>query len=63
VFLEIFSDIPVIQVALCLGKYNEEAIVFAGKLDDKLASTRLSEDIQMAKRKLEAILKFGSHTK
>jgi len=46
-----------------LGKYNEEAIVFAGKLDDKLASTRLSEDIQMAKRKLEAILKFGSHTK
>ncbi|MFS8612882.1 MAG: pre-toxin TG domain-containing protein [Planifilum fulgidum] len=42
-----------------LGKYADEALAFAGKLDDKLAKTRLGEGIQTAKRKLEDLFSRG----
>ncbi len=44
------------------GKYADEALVFAGKLDDKLARTRLGESIQTAKRKLEDRFSRGKET-
>src|SRR5690606_34923323 len=42
-----------------LGKYADEALAFAGKLDDKLAKTLLGEGIQTAKRKLEDLFSRG----
>jgi len=45
-----------------LGKYADEALTFAGKLDDKLARTRLGEGIQTAKRKLEDRFSRGKET-
>jgi len=42
-----------------LGKYADEALTFAGKLDDKLASTRLGEGMQTAKDKVEDLFRRG----
>src|SRR5690606_2162036 len=42
-----------------LGKYADEALAFAGKLDDKLAKTRFGEGLQTAKRKLEDRFRKG----
>ena len=44
------------------GKYADEALTFAGKLDDKLAKTRLGEGLQTAKRKLTDRFSKGKET-
>jgi guanyl-specific ribonuclease Sa len=41
------------------GKYADEALTFAGKLDDKLAKTRLGEGMQTAKRELDGLFSKG----
>ena len=41
------------------GKYADEAITFAGKLDGKLAKTRLGEGLQTAKRELDGLFSKG----
>ncbi|WP_092041932.1 hypothetical protein [Planifilum fulgidum] len=50
--------VPAAKVAK-VGKYADEALAFAGKLDDKLAKTRLGEGLQTAKRKLEDLFSRG----
>ncbi|MFS8514526.1 MAG: pre-toxin TG domain-containing protein, partial [Planifilum fulgidum] len=49
--LSCVSLVPAAKVAK-VGKYADEALAFAGKLDDKLAKTRLGEGLQTAKRKV-----------
>ena len=50
--LSCVSLIPAAKVAK-LGKFADEALAFAGKLDDKLRGTSLGEGLQTAKRKAE----------
>ena len=59
--LSCVSLVPVAKWAK-FGKYADEAITFAGKLDDKLASTRLGEGLQTAKRKLKDRFSRGKET-
>jgi hypothetical protein len=56
--LRCVSLVPAAKVAK-VGKYADEALAFAGKLDDKLAKTRLGEGIQTAKKKLEDRFRRG----
>jgi hypothetical protein len=56
--LSCVSLVPAAKVAK-VGKYADEALAFAGKLDDKLASTRFGEGLQTAKRKLEDRFRRG----
>src|SRR5690606_30170565 len=56
--LSCVSLVPAAKVAK-VGKYADEALAFAGKLDDKLAKTRLGEGIQTAKKKLEDLFGRG----
>src|SRR5690606_32697209 len=56
--LRCVSLVPAAKVAK-VGKYADEALAFAGKLDDKLAKTRLGEGMQTAKRKLEDRFRRG----
>ena len=58
--LSCVSLVPAAKLAK-FGKYADEALAFAGKLDDKLAKTRLGEGLQTAKRKLEDL--FTSYFK
>jgi hypothetical protein len=56
--LSCVSLVPAAKVAK-VGKYADEALAFAGKLDDKLAKTRFGEGLQTAKRKLEDRFRKG----
>src|SRR5690606_10272488 len=56
--LRCVSLIPAAKVAK-LGKFADEALAFAGKLDGKLVSTRLGEGLQTAKRKVEDLFGRG----
>ena len=41
------------------GESADEGVAFAGKLDDKLAKTRLGEGMQTAKRELDGLFSKG----
>jgi len=56
--LSCVSLVPVAKWAK-FGKYADEAIAFAGKLDGKLAKTRLGEGMQTAKRELDGLFSKG----
>jgi guanyl-specific ribonuclease Sa len=56
--LSCVSLVPVAKWAK-FGKYADEAIAFAGKLDGKLVKTRLGEGMQTAKRELDGLFSKG----